>query len=185
MLSAYDQSVGVFIRGLRNLRGQLEKAEDHSKAHGNAEAAVLEARIAATVAGTDAANFAPRDVHMYTLADQVHWAAEGAKLAIAHLLGAPAVPAASKAESFAALHQRIDATVAYLEQVAPSAVETGLGRTVVIEHPRGTIRSVGSQFILALAIPHFFYHLSTAYGILRNQGVELTMSDFLGDWATS
>jgi hypothetical protein len=122
---------------------------------------------------------------MYTLAAQVHWAAEGAKLAIAHLLGARPVPDANDAKSFADLHQRLDATMAYLREIAPSDLETGLDRTIVIDHPRGSMRSNGGQFLIAFAIPHFFYHVTTAYGILRNHGVQLTMGDFLGNWGTS
>ncbi|HVH43379.1 MAG TPA: DUF1993 family protein, partial [Labilithrix sp.] len=108
-----------------------------------------------------------------------------AKLAIAHLLGAPAVPTANEAKSFADLYQRLDATIAYLREMAPSDLEAGLDRTIVIEHRRGSMRSSGGQFLLAFAIPHFFYHVTTAYGILRNRGVQLTMGDFLGNWGTS
>jgi len=180
-LNAYNLSAGLFVRGLTNLKTQLTKAEDHAAASGSGEAALLNARIA-----TDGVTSgAPADVHSYTLAAQVHWAAEGAKLAIAHLLGAPSVPAANDAKSFADLHQRLNATIAYLREIAPSDLEAGLERTIVIEHPRGSMRSSGSQFLVAYAIPHFFYHLTTAYGILRNQGVQLTMGDFLGNWMTS
>jgi hypothetical protein len=70
----------------------------------------------------------------------------------------PRVPPANDATSFADLHRRLDATIAYLR---------------------------GRQFLVAFAIPHFFYHVTTAYGILRNQGVQLTMGDFLGSWTTS
>jgi uncharacterized protein len=179
-LNAYDLSAGLFVRGLTNLKMQLMKAEDHAAATGNGEAALLNAQLATDGVASDA----PADLHMYTLAAQVHWAAEGAKLAIAHLLGTPSVPAANDAKSFADLHQRLDATIVYLREIAPSDLEAGLDRTVVIEHRRGSIRSNGSQFLLALAIPHFFYHVTTAYGILRNQGVQLTMGDFLGNWGT-
>ena len=183
-LNAYTLSAGLFIRGLTNLKMQLTKAEDHAAASGNGEAALLDAQLAADgrIHGT---NYAPTDLHMYTLAAHVHWAAEGAKLAIAHLLGAPSVPAANDAMSFADLHQRLDATIAYLREIAPSDLESGLDRTIVIEHPRGSMRSSGSQFLLAFAIPHFFYHMTTAYSIMRNQGVQLTMGDFLGNWGAS
>ncbi|NUP13914.1 MAG: DUF1993 domain-containing protein [Polyangiaceae bacterium] len=182
-LNAYDSSVGVFVRGLTNLKMQLKKAEDHAAAAGIGEAALLDAQLAAE--GRGVANSAPNDLHMYTLATHVHWAAEGAKLAIAQLVGAPAAPAANDAKSFADLHQRVDATIAYLRGVAPSDLEAGLERTIVIEHRRGSTSASGGQFLIAFAIPHFFYHVTTAYGILRNQGVQLTMGDFLGNWAQS
>jgi len=183
-LNAYDLSAGLFVRGLTNLKTLLTKAEAHGAASGSDETALLEAQLDAEARARGVVSDA-RDLHMYTLAAQVHWAAEGAKLAIARLLDAPAVPAANGAKSFADLHQRLDATIAYLREIAPSDLEAGLERTIVIEHPRGSTRSSGDQFLIAFAIPHFHYHVTTAYGILRNQGVRLTMGDFLGNWGTS
>jgi uncharacterized protein len=182
-LNAYDLSAGVFVRGLTNLKMQLTKAENHAIAGGSSEAALLDAQLATEVRGV--ASDARNDLHMYTLAAQVHWAAEGAKLAIEQLLGVPSVPAVNDAKSFADLHRRLDATIAYLRDIAPSDLEAGLDRVIVIEHRHGSTRSSGSQFLLALAIPHFFYHVTTAYGILRNQGVQLTMGNFLGNWGGS
>jgi len=182
MADTYDLSAGLFIRGLTNLKTQLTKAEDHAAASGIGEAALLDAQLAAEGRVRGVTSDAPADLHMFTLAAQVHWAAEGAKLAIGQLLGAPLTPAANDAKSFADLHQRLDATIAYLREIAPSDLEAGLDRTIVIEHRHGSMRSSGGQFLLAFAIPHFFYHVTTAYGILRNQGVQLTMGDFLGNW---
>jgi hypothetical protein len=184
-LNPYDLSAGVFVRGLTNLKKQLSKAEDHAGTSGSRAAALLDARLAADAGVPADAGFAPTDVHTYTLADQVHWAAEGARLAVARLLGAPAVPAVNDARSFAGLHQRIDATIAYLRGISPSDLESGLDRTIVIEHPRGSVHSSGAQFLLAFAVPHFFYHVTAAYGIFRNRGVQLTMGDFLGNWGKS
>jgi hypothetical protein len=184
-LNVYDLSAGVFVRGLTNLKTQLTKAEAYAAASGMSEAALLDAQLSADGRVRGVASDAPNDLHMYTLAAQVHWAAEGAKLAIARLLGAPLVPAANDAKTFADLHQRLDATIAYLREIAPGDLEAGLDREIVIEHRRGSMRSSGRQFLIAFAIPHFFYHVTTAYGILRNLGVQLTMSDFLGNWGAS
>jgi hypothetical protein len=184
-LNAYDLSAGLFVRGLTNLKMQLTKAEDHAAASGNGEAALLNAQLAVDGRVRGVESDAPTDLHMYTLAAQVHWAGEGAKLAIAQLLGAPQMPAANNAKSFADLHQRLDATIVYLREIAPSDLEAGLDRTIVIEHRHGSMHSSGRQFLVAFAIPHFFYHVTAAYGILRNQGVRLTMGDFLGNWGAS
>ncbi len=181
-MNPYDLSAGVFVRGLTNLKGQLAKAEVHATVSGTGEAVLLDARLAEVGRGPGDAAYSPRDLHMYTLADQIHWAAEGARLAVAQLLGARPVPTANDAKTFAALHQRIDAAIAYFREVVPSELESGLGRTIVIEHPRGSVRSSGGQFLVAFAIPHFFYHVTAAYSIMRNQGVQLTMGDFLGNW---
>ena len=184
-MNAHDLSAGVFVRGLTNLRTQLTKAESHAAAGGRDEATLLDAQLARDCQAGGVAGGAPHDLHTYTLAAHVHWGAEGARLAIAHLLGARPVPVAGDVKSFVALYQHIDATVAYLRGVPAADLEAGLGRTIVIEHPRGSVSSTGGQFLLAFAIPHFFYHVTAAYSILRNQGVPLTMGDFLGPWGAS
>ncbi|GEN13195.1 hypothetical protein SAMN05443572_11958 [Myxococcus fulvus] len=176
-LNANELSAGVFVRGLANLKTQLTKAAEHAAATGCGDQALLDARLSGAGAGDS-----PADLHQYTLAAHVHWAAEGAVLAMARLLGESRVPAANEARRFADLHHRLDATMAYLRELSPSDLEAGLEREVVIEHRRGSVRSNGRQFLVAFAIPHFFYHVTTAYGILRNQGVRLTMGDFLGNW---
>jgi hypothetical protein len=181
-LNAYDLSAGVFVRGLTNLKTQLMKAEEYAAASGIAEAPLLNARLAAEDPGRDVASVAPTDLHMYTLAAQVRWAAEGARLAIARLVGTARTPAANDAKSFLHLHQHLDETIAYLRAITPSDLEVGLGKAVVVERPRGSVRATGGQFLIGFAIPHFFYHVTSVYGILRNQGVPLTVGDFLGNW---
>jgi hypothetical protein len=183
-LSAYELSAGLFVRGLSNLKSQLAKAEAHAASNESGEAALLDARLVGG-AGGSGVDHPPADVHMFTLAAQVYWAAEGARLAIMRLLGAQAEPHPNNARSFADLQAKLDATIAYLREVAPSELEAGLERAIVIEHPRGVVRSGGGQFLAAYAIPHFLYHTTTAYGIMRHHGVPLTMGDFLGNWATS
>src|SRR5690348_6921479 len=86
MTDAYELSAGLFVRGLTNLKSQSRKAEDHAAATGSGEAALLGAQLAAAGRVRGIANDAPTDLHLYTFADQVHWAAEGARLAIARLL---------------------------------------------------------------------------------------------------
>jgi hypothetical protein len=181
-LNAYNLSAGLFIRGLNNLQGLLTKAQAHATTNGSGEDALLNAPLAADGPAGGLTAEASHDLHRYTLAQQVHWAAEGAKLAVARLLNVPAVPATNDAKNFADLHQRLDTTIAYLREVAASDLEAGLDRTIVIEHRRGSMTFNGGQFLREFAIPHFYYHLTTAYGILRNQGVNLTMGDFLGGW---
>jgi uncharacterized protein len=185
MPTAYDLSAGLFARGLTNLKAQLTKAEVYSATSGRGEAVLLDARLATEGRMSGPASHAPNDLHMYTLAAQIHWAAEGARLAITRLLGEPAVPASNQAQSFKDLHQRLDATIAYLQEIAPTELEASLDREIVIQHRGGSTRASGGQFLVAFAIPHFFYHVTSVYGILRNQGVQLTMGDFLGNWGTA
>jgi hypothetical protein len=165
-LNAQDASVAVFVRGLTSLKTLLTKGEGHAAASGRDPAELIDAQLAADMNG---------------LAVQVHWAAEGAKMAVDRLLGTAAAPgAAEPVKSFEALRERIDTTVAYLRGADPAALEAGLERAIAIEHRGGVMRFTGSQFLLQFAIPSFFFHLTTAYALLRHEGVPLTKGDFLG-----
>lgn len=179
-LNTHDLSAGIFARGLINLKALLAKAREHVGAQG-AEASLLEARIAGARDSTGAV-YAPMDLHGYTLAAHVHWAAEGAKMAMGLLSGEKPVPDTRAAETFEGLHHHIDAVITFLQEASPQDIEAGLVRTIVVERPRGSTSAVGSQFLTAMAIPHFYYHMTMAYAILRNHGVPLRMADFLGDW---
>ena len=183
-MNSYDLSIGVFIRGLSNLKLQLRKAEGHVAAGAGSEAALLGAQLARDELAKER-TASPYDLHAYTLAAHVHWAAEGATLAIGQVLGTRPVPAVSDATSFSDLYDRIDATIAHLEGIAAADLDAAFDRPLVFEHRRGSVPSTGGHFLLAFAVPHFFYHLTTAYGILRNQGVPLTMGDFLGNWGAA
>jgi hypothetical protein len=97
------------------------------------------------------------------------------------LLGVAAPPAsASDVGSFAELKQRIDAAIAHLGAVEPRDLQAGLARRIELQHRGGSKQFTGHQFLLEFAIPNFYFHLTTAYCILRHAGVELTKGDFLG-----
>ncbi|HEY3668384.1 MAG TPA: DUF1993 domain-containing protein [Polyangiaceae bacterium] len=166
-LSAYELSAGLFARGLTGLKTVLKKGEAHAAVSGRASAELIEAQLAAD---------------MNDLAAQVHWAEAGAKLAIARLLGAEPVVSPNNAKSFADFQQRIDTTIAYLSSLAAQDLEAALERVIDIEHRGRSKRFTGSQFLVEFAIPSFFFHLTTAYAILRHQGVELTKGDLMGGW---
>jgi hypothetical protein len=165
MMKAFEVSVGVFTRGLTNLKVQLTKGEAHASSRGVEPASLLTAQLADD---------------MHDLAVQVHWSCEGAKLAVNRLLGVATTPIAEPAKTFAGLHQRIDATIAELAAAPAEALEAGLDRA--IELPlRGTLKVFrGDRFLTEFAIPSFFFHLTTAYAILRHEGVPLQKGDFIG-----
>jgi hypothetical protein len=167
MMKAFDLSVGVFVRGLTNLKVQLRKGEAHASSSGVDPGSLMTAKLADD---------------MYNLAVQVHWAGEGAKLAVHRLLGVAiaSTPPAEEAKTFAELHERIDAVIAYLGTVDPEALEAGLDRTIEIPHRGGSKVFRGDRFLTEFAIPSFFFHLTTAYAILRHEGVPLQKGDFVG-----
>ncbi|MEP7120055.1 MAG: DUF1993 domain-containing protein [Byssovorax sp.] len=165
MMKAFDLSVGVFVRGLTNLKVQLTKGEAHASSTGADPGSLLTAKLADD---------------MYNLAVQVQWAGEGPKIAVHRLLGVASAPPAQEAKSFDELHERLDAVIADLGAVDPAALEAGLDRTIEMPHRGATKVYRGDQFLTEFAIPGFFFHLTTAYAILRHQGVPLRKGDFMG-----
>jgi uncharacterized protein len=166
-LNVHDASIGVFVRGLTSLKVLLTKGEEHATATGLAPAKLLGAELAPG---------------MYGLAEQVYWAAQGARMAVDRLIGATVAPpvAADQAKSFAELQGLVDAALAYLCTVDGAALEVGLAHTVEIAHRGSSTRYTGIQFLQQFAVPSFFFHFTTAYAILRHKGVPLTKGDFLG-----
>jgi hypothetical protein len=167
-ITAYDASIALFVRALTNLKAILSKAEQQVSERSISVAELLDARLA------------PPAPDMLSFASQVHWAAEGAKRTVERLLGAPTASSSDDAKSFAELHQRIDAAIQQLQGVSPTALEASLSREVEVENPRGKMRFTGDQFLREFALPHFYFHVTCAYTILRQRGMQLTMADFLG-----
>lgn len=164
-MNAFDSSVGIFVRGLTSLKGLLTKAEAHASSRGIAPGSLLTAKLSDD---------------MYGLAVQAHWVGEGAKLAVHRLLGIASKPLAEEAKSFAEIHERIDAVIAHLRTIDPDALEAGLARTIEMPFPGGAKAFRGDRFLLEFAIPNFYFHLVTAYAILRHEGVPLQKGDFMG-----
>lgn len=165
MLSAYDCSVGVTARGLRNLDALLRKGEAHALETGSDPAALLQARLAPD---------------MFPLAGQVQRASDAAKLGIARLLGTRAPAFADDETRFAELYDRIARTLDYIEAASPDALEAGLQRSVEISTRGAKHTFVGQDYLLGFLLPNFFFHVAIAHGILRNQGVPVGKLDYLG-----
>ena len=166
-IATHDVSIALFVRGLTNLKTVLHKGEQYAATHGLVDAELLGAQLAPD---------------MHSLAAQVHWAAEGAKLAAARLAGAAPELTRQEGTTFAELRQHLDATILNLRSFSPESLEAGLARSIEIEHPRGRMQFTGDRFLREFAIPTFFFHLTSAYAILRHLGVLLTKGDFLGSF---
>ena len=156
----YKASVPIFVNGLTNMRGWLDKA-----AQEKSETDLMEARLAPD---------------MKPLPAQYQMASNSAKNALARLTGteAPAMP--DTESSFAELKDRCDRTIDYLQSFDPAALDGSDDREVVIECPNGMgYRFSGDLYLAGFALPNFLFHATTAYAILRNAGVSLGKPDFL------
>jgi len=156
----WESSVPIFVNSLTNMRGWLDKAAQEKD-----ETALMEARLAPD---------------MRPLPAQYQMASDSAKNALARLTGttAPSMPDTEK--SFAELIDRCDRTIDYLRGFDAPSLEGSEDRQVVIKFPNGTGYSFrGGEYLSGFALPNFFFHVTTAYAILRNAGVSLGKPDFL------
>lgn len=164
-LSIYAHSPLQFVRGLQILSGLLVKGEQFLLEKQLAESVLLEARLAPD---------------MFPLLRQVQIVSDTAKGAVARLTGQEIPPMPDNETSFAQLYQRIEQTIAYVQRFQPTDFAEAEGRKIVLKSKMRDFDFTAESFLLTFAIPNFYFHLTTAYNILRNQGVELGKMDYLG-----
>lgn len=163
--SMYQASVPVFLHSLGALAGILDKAAAHAAARKIDPAVLLQTRLYPD---------------MFPLVRQVQLAADFAKGPGARLAGIP-VPSFPDAETtFDELKARIAKTVAFLKELKPAQFDGAEDRTVTIKI-RGEDKTFNAQaYFLHQALPNFFFHMTTAYAILRHCGIEVGKRDFIG-----
>jgi uncharacterized protein len=161
----YQASVPAFLRGLGQLQGLLDKAEAHAEAKKIDPAVFIGARLAPD---------------MYPLNRQVQNASDAAKFGAARLAGITGPSFPDTETTFAELRERIAKTVAFLNSVDPAAIDGHEDREVVMKRQSGEVRLDAASYLQKMALPNFFFHLVTAYGILRHNGVEIGKPDYLG-----
>ena len=162
----YDASVGVFIPFLDSLAGLLDHAAAYADAHRIDPAVLLEMRLSP---------------NMYSLSQQVGEANRHAIIACALLAGhePPAFPNA--APDLAGLKRRIAAACEFVRGLPRSAIDGAAEKEVVFRFRNGAERAFsGRSLLLTFSVPQFFFHVTTAYDILRHAGVDLAKKDFLG-----
>jgi hypothetical protein len=154
-ISMYQASVPVFLHGLGTLTHILRKGEAHAQETGADPASYVEARLAPD---------------MLTLAGQIQRASDTSKLALDRLSGAPAPKMEDNETTFAELFAR----------VIPETQLDGTD-TKRIELKLRDFNPVftGASYLLTFAVPNFYFHVTTAYDILRHKGVPLAKLDYL------
>jgi hypothetical protein len=164
-LSLYDVSIPVFTRTLKALGSVLVKAQADAQARKIDPAVLLQMRLAPD---------------MFALGRQVQLASDFAKGAGARLCGIEPPKYEDTETSFAELGERIARTVAFLEGLDRAAFADAATREITMTI-RGEPRTyIGQPFLLHNAMPNFFFHVTTAYNILRHAGVPLGKMDFIG-----
>ena len=118
---------------------------------------------------------------MFPLSRQVQIASDTAKGAASRLAGIENPSFADTETSFAELQQRISKTIAFLKGIKPEQIDGSEQKAVALPtRSRGDIHFTGQNYLLQHALPNFFFHVTTAYDILRHNGVDIGKPDYLG-----
>jgi hypothetical protein len=164
-ISMYQVSVPVFVKGLANLRAILEKGTAHAQAKKIDDAVFVNARLYPD---------------MLPLSGQVQIASDMARGTIARLTGSEPPAWDDDEKTIADLIARIDKTIEYLKSFPSSQID-GTETAEIKRKIRGQERTfTGLNYLLQFAMPNFYFHTATAYGIFRHNGVEIGKLDFLG-----
>lgn len=161
----YSMSAPVFVRMLRNLDGVLDKGAAYAVARKVDPAVLVNARLFPD---------------MFPLAAQVRIAGDFAKGAVARLTGSEPPKYEDNEATFDDLKARIAKTVAYVEGFQPQQFDGAEARAISLKM-RGEDRTFdGLTYLANIVLPNFYFHVTTAYDILRHNGVELGKRDFVG-----
>jgi hypothetical protein len=161
----YQASAPRFANILRNLSAILEKAEAHCAAKKIEPAALTSYRLFPD---------------MFPLTRQVQIASDTAKGAVARLAGIDIPKYEDTEQTFAELKARIAKTIDFVESVSASKIDGSDEKEIVLQMRSGERRFKGMQYLLGHAYPNFYFHVTTAYNILRHNGVEVGKADFIG-----
>jgi uncharacterized protein len=164
----YTSSIPVFKQMLGGLSAVLAKAEAHAMAKKIDPQALLQSRLYPD---------------MFTLLRQVQVACDFAKSVSARLAGAEVPKTEDNEQSFADLQARIAGVLTFIEGLGAAQFDTAATREIVSQ--AGTPkekRFTGQSYLLNYGLPHFFFHTTTAYNILRHNGVEVGKKDYVGSY---
>jgi len=161
MPSMYEASAPIFLRGLNSLAGLLDKAEPLGDA-------VLELKLVDD---------------MRPFKAQVQMACFSARACLARLAGVEWPKTADDEATLEDLRATLKLTIDFVQGITPEQLEGSESRAISMTLPNLTLNFEGWGYLSSFALPNFYFHLTTAYALLRKEGVELGKRDFLGQIA--
>ncbi len=165
-ISMYAASVPLLKQLLRSLDAILGKAAAHAREKNIDPAVLLQARLYPD---------------MLPLTKQVQIASDNAKGIAARLAGIDIPSFADTEQTFEELHARIAKTLDFLDTVKPDQVNGSEDREVVVyKGAPYEMQLQGQNYLVHFGLPNFLFHVTTAYAILRHNGVEIGKGDFIG-----
>lgn len=166
MISIHEIAIETFVPMLRSLSNVLDKGAEHARVVKSDPGALVEARLAPD---------------MYTLAQQVQLACDQAAGSTAQLTGQEPPKFENNEKTLDDLKTRIASTIEFVQQVHESKFAGAEDREIRIPIPEMNLefQMNGLQFLRDWALPHFYFHMVTAYDILRHKGVEIGKRDYM------
>jgi hypothetical protein len=164
-LSMYQASVPVYVRMLNNLVNIMKKAEADAKKRKIDLDVYFNARLAPD---------------MFPFYRQVQIACDMVSRSVARLTGQEIPSTEDREKNFDDLYKRIEHTIDYLGTIQEEAINGTENRKISFEIRGTALELSGMTYLLYFVLPNFYFHITTAYDILRHNGVELTKPDFLG-----
>jgi uncharacterized protein len=161
----YSASVPVFVRKLGSLAKWIDKAEAHAQAKKFDGAVYLAARLAPD---------------MLAFPKQIQIACDGAKFCVARLAGIEAPKHEDTETTLAQLKERIAKTIDFIQSVPEAQIVGSDDKDISVPRRDSVMVMKGEAYLNHYALPNFYFHVTTAYGLLRHNGVELGKGDFLG-----
>lgn len=166
-ISMYQASAPRFVHMLNNLSAMLDKAQAHAAAKKLDPAALTTFRLFPD---------------MFPLSRQIQVACDVAKGTVARLAGVDVPKHEDTEQTFDELKTRIAKTVAFINTIKPEQIDGSDDKDITVKLGKQEYRFKGMQYLLNWAHPNFYFHATTAYNILRHNGVELGKKDFVGDF---
>ena len=161
----YQASAPQFKKMLGNLTTILTMAEEYATAKGIDGKVLVEARLFPD---------------MFPLAKQVQIACDQVKFGLARLASVEAPKFDDTETTLAQLKERIAKTISFMDSIKPEQIDGTEAKEIKFSIKEWSFEFVGEQYVLTWIIPNFYFHVTTAYNILRHNGVELGKADYLG-----
>jgi uncharacterized protein len=164
-ITMHSASVPVFVRMLGNLLAWLDKAEAHATARKFDPQVYLGARLAPD---------------MLPFTKQIQIACDSAKFGVARLAGVDAPKFDDTEATLAELRERIHKTLEFIRSVPAAKLDGTEAKDVVVPRRDGSMTLKGEFYLKHFVLPNLFFHVTTAYALLRHNGVDLGKADYLG-----
>ena len=165
-ISMYQASVPRLANTLKNLTAILDKAQAHAEAKKIDPLVLSNARLYPD---------------MLPMKRQVYIACDSAKNVVARLAGVEPPKHEDVEETFAELKARIAKTLDFIQTFKPAQIDGSEEKAIRIKAGQRELDYTGMQYLLGHALPNFYFHVVTAYDILRHNGVEIGKRDYLGN----